>query len=62
MWRSSGWPQGRGCSGLSDVYSGLGPRRGQGRREVCLKCGQDKAEGKQRALWTWGQGHSQFFF
>ena len=62
MWRSSGWPQGRGCSGLSDAYSGLGPSRGQGRRGVCLKSGQDKAKGKQGAGEDTGSRSKPVFF
>ena len=57
-----GWPHGRGCSALSDAYSGLEPSRGQGRREVCLKCGQDKAEGKQGAVVDTGSKSKPVFF
>ena len=43
------WPRGREHSIFFGACSGSGPSRDKGRREICLKCGQDKAEGKQRA-------------
>lgn len=45
------------------VCSVLGANRVQGsvgRTESCPKSGQEKAEGKQWAIWTLGQGQASF--
>lgn len=62
MNKELGWRKGRehslfvcACSALEGRVQGS-----MGRRKVCLKGGQNKAEGKQWALWTWGQGQASF--